>query len=357
MNKELLIKARLEKGLTSDGLPAHVYALYNHQGMSISIMDIGATWVSCIIPVADKIGSPSRDVLLGMLSIDDYSHHSAFLGATIGRFANRIKHGKFVLNNQQYQLSLNDGKHCLHGGGDGFDKRRWALAAQSENNVVLRLESKDGDQGFPGNIIIEVAYTLTEENQVCIEYFALCDQDCPINLTNHAYFNLDGADSDQSVLDHKLWIKSPSYVVTDETLIPTGELKSVNNTSFDFNQHQTIGSRFLTDDEQRQAKGYDHTFTFYEEDCDGLTSVAELISSDDKVKMLVLTNKPAVQLYTGNYLAGTPSRTGKYKDYQGVALETQFYPDAPNQNWPGENKAYVAKKSFYQYQTTYQFEF
>lgn len=347
------IQQSIQSGLAADGQPAKVFTLTNANQMSISIMDIGATWLSCILPIEHA----PREVLLGMLKLEEYLSHGAYLGAVVGRFANRIKQGQFSLNGQHYQLTINDGKNTLHGGIDGFDKRRWQLVEQSGNHVTLRLESSDGDQGFPGNLTVDVVYTLTDANQVCIEYSALCDQDCPINLTNHAYFNLDGAESNQTILEHQLWLKSPYYAVTDDTLIPTGELKSVANTSFDFNQLHPIGSRLLTEADQTIAKGYDHAFTFDAEDCDAMTPVAKLISGDQKVCMTVFTDKPAIQFYSGNYLAGTPARSGTYQDYQGLALETQFLPDAPNQNWPPENKPYIAQKSFYQYQTSYQFDF
>lgn len=347
------LEQSIQSGLAFDGQPAQVFTLINSNNMSVSIMDIGATWVSCILPLDNQ----PREVLLGMTKIEDYASHTAFLGAIVGRFANRINCGQFAINQQHYQLTVNDGENTLHGGIDGFDKRRWTVKEHSNNHVVFCLQSGDGDQGFPGNLSVEVVYTLTECNQVCIEYSALCDQDCPINLTNHAYFNLDGAESNQTILDHTLWLKSSYYAATDKNLIPTGELKSVSNTSFDFNQAQSIGARLLEDTDQKFAKGYDHAFTFDLQDCDGITPVAELTSGDKKVTMSVLTDKPAIQFYSGNFLAGTPSRNSSYQDYQGVALETQFLPDAPNQNWPEGNKAFIAKKSFYQYQTSYQFSF
>lgn len=348
------IKQSLKNNTAPDGKAAKVVILKNRNGMSITIMDIGATWVSCQLPVENNV----REVLLGMIKIEDYTSHSAYLGATVGRFANRIKKGMFTLNDHDYQLSINDGDNTLHGGKSGFNTRRWTIAEQSKNQIVFRLISVNGDQGFPGNISVEVAYTLTQCNQVCIEYSALCDQDCPINLTNHAYFNLDGAESGRSILDHKLQLKSDFYATTDSALIPTGVLNPVKHTSFDFNCINSIGSRLLDDDDQKIAKGYDHAFTFSPELCDAATPVATLVSGDKKVTMKVLTDKPAIQLYSGNYLEGTPSRTGSYDNYQGVALETQFLPDAPNQpTWPEENKAFIVKKSFYQYQTSYQFEY
>lgn len=348
------IEQSLKHDIAPDGKPAKVVTLKNNNGMSITIMDLGATWVSCQL----QVDGSTREVLLGMMKLDEYINHSAYLGATIGRFANRINKGKFMLNNKVYQTSINNDGNTLHGGKEGFNTRRWTIAERSDNHTVFRLTSPDGDQGFPGNISIEVAYTLTECNQVCIEYSALCDQDCPINLTNHAYFNLDGSESGHLILNHKLQLQSEFYATTDKSLIPTGILNPVKNTSFDFTRLKTIGSQLLQGKDQQLANGYDHAFTFSPELCDGATPVATLISGDNKVTMTVLTEKPAIQLYTGNYLAQTPSRVNIYKNYQGVALETQFLPDAPNQSaWPKENKPFIAKKSFYQYQTSYQFYF
>lgn len=203
-----------------------------------------------------------------------------------------------------------------------------------------------------------MAYTLTENNQLCIEYSAICDQDCPINLTNHAYFNLDGAESGKTILDHDLQLLANEYLPTDDQLIPTGELKAVQGSSFDFGSSQVIRARLLEDEDQKLAKGYDHAFTLPEELTDGVSTIARLTSSDKLVEMSVFTDKPAIQFYSGNFLAGTPSRNGEYRDYQGLALETQFLPDCPNHpEWPEANKRFITQKSFYQHQTSYQFNF
>ncbi|MCG9633957.1 galactose-1-epimerase [Vibrio parahaemolyticus] len=346
------IKAAIERDLFTDGESAKVHILRNHHGMTATFMDIGATWLSCQLPTP----SGQREVLLGMTSLRDYQSHSAFLGATIGRFANRIAKGQFSLNGQTYSITRNDNDNSLHGGIEGFDKRRWLVKAKSDSHITYCLMSPDGDQGFPGNLTAEVAYTLTENNQLCIEYSAICDQDCPINLTNHAYFNLDGAESGKTILDHELQLRSNEYLPTDEELIPTGKLKAVQESSFDFNTAQRIGARLLEDEDQKLAKGYDHAFTLPEELTDGASTIARLISSDKQVVMSVFTDKPAIQFYSGNFLAGTPSRTGEYQDYQGLALETQFLPDCPNHpEWPEANKRFITQKSFYQHQTSYQF--
>ncbi|MFV0576640.1 MAG: galactose-1-epimerase [Vibrio sp.] len=348
------LKAALEDGLFSDGKPAMVHTLTNKHGMTASFMDVGATWVSCQVPARQGL----REVLLGMRRLEDYQNHTAFLGATVGRFANRIAKGKFTLNGNDYSITINNNDNSLHGGIDGFDKRRWQVKEKSDSHITYKLASPDGDQGFPGNLTVEVAYTLTDNNQICIEYYAVCDQDCPINLTNHAYFNLDGAESGKTILNHALQLSANEYLPTDEQLIPTGELRKVEGTGFDFNSFKVIGSELLQDADQTLAKGYDHAFTLPPELTDATSPIARLVSSDKAVSMFVYTDKPAIQFYSGNFLAGTPSRTGEYQDYQGIALETQFLPDCPNHpEWPVENKPFIEKKSFYQYQTSYQFEF
>ncbi|WP_105901260.1 galactose-1-epimerase [Vibrio gangliei] len=348
------LKHSLESNCFSDGLPANINILKNHHGMTATFMDVGATWISCQLPTAQGM----REVLLGMTSLKEYQTHSAFLGATIGRFANRIAKGQFSLNGQDYHITINDNDNSLHGGINGFDKRRWQVKECSESHITYNLHSPDGDQGFPGNLVVEVAYTLTENNQLCIEYSAMCDQDCPINLTNHAYFNLDGAESGQTILNHELQLFADEYLPTDEQLIPTGELRPVDNTHFDFRNSKTVGRDLLKDADQKLAKGFDHAFTLQPELTDASSPIAHLTSGDKQVMMSVFTDKPAIQFYSGNFLAGTPSRQGTYQDYQGIALETQFLPDCPNHpEWPQSNKPFIKQKTFYQYQTIYQFEY
>lgn len=350
------LKESLESDLFTDGQPAHVHTLSNHHGMTATFMDIGATWVSCQLPTSQG----QREVLLGMKTLKQYQSHSAFLGATIGRFANRIAKGQFHLNGQHHQITINDNDNSLHGGVEGFDKRRWQVKESSATHITYNLHSADGDQGFPGNLVVEVAYTLTENNELCIEYSAMCDQDCPINLTNHAYFNLDGAESGNTIFNHHLQLMADEYLPTDSQLIPSGELKSVKESRFDFRAGKPIGQDFAPeqDADQQLAKGYDHAFTLQQELTDAISPIARLTSSDQQVSMYVLTDKPAIQFYSGNFLGGTPSRHGEYQDYQGVALETQFLPDCPNHpEWPQSNKPFIKQKTFYQYQTSYQFEY
>ena len=175
-----------------DGKPAKVIHLTNNNGMSVSVMDVGATWLSCRLPIGNEPHTGFREVLLRSLNMTEHKQQQAYLGAVVGRFANRIKDGQFSLGERVYTVVNNEGRNSLHGGGDGFDKRRWKVRNQTEQAVTFTLFSVDGDQGYPGNSDVSVTYTLTEQNRVQILYQATCDQDCPVNLTNHAYFNLDG---------------------------------------------------------------------------------------------------------------------------------------------------------------------
>lgn len=329
------------------------YTLKNRQGVTASFMPYGATWVSLTLPL-----DGGREVLLGMNNLEDYKQHTAFLGATVGRYANRIAGGKFSLGAKVYQIALAAGEqHALHGGAQGFDKKVWQVLAHDNKQIRFGLTSEDGDQGFPGKLTLEVTFTLTDNNEVCIDYCATSDKDTLVNLTNHAYFNLDGAESGKDCLAHELFLKTTHYAPTDNDLIPTGELKSITGTNFDFTTPQTVGARLLQDEDQKIAAGYDHAYTFDPQDCDAQTPVARLVSSDKKVTMELLTEKPGVQFYSGNFLAGTPSRTGQYQKHQGLALETQFLPDSPNQDWPQEHDARLLANQSYQYRTVYRFAF
>ncbi len=337
-----------------DGAPAKLVHLSNAKGMTASFMDIGATWLSARVPVAGK----PREVLLRANDIQSHLEQTAYLGAIVGRVGNRIAKGQFELNGQQYLLPINNGENSLHGGEVGFDKQRWHIKAQGSQSVTFSLLSVDGDQGYPGNMQVEVEYRLTDDNQVVIRYFATTDKDCPINLTNHAYFNLGGEGSGWSAKDHGLQMCAQYYLPTNTQLIPTGELKATQGTSFDFSQMKKIGADFLTDDDQDIASGYDHAVVFEPERCDGKQVVAQLMSPNDDLLMQVFTTKPAMQFYSGNFLAGTNGASKPYPNYYGVALETQFLPDAPNHpEWVdlnlGESILKVGKT--YQHQTSYKF--
>ena len=335
-----------------DGQPANLITLQNTQGMTAVVMDIGATWLSCTLPIP---GQAPREVLLGVSNMADFISQSTYLGATVGRYANRINKGQFSINKQTYQVDTNQAGNCLHGGSDGFDQRRWQISSQTAHSVTFTLLSEDGDQGFPGTLTASVNYTLTEQNQMQISYHAVTDKATPVNLTNHAYFNLDDAEPASDCRKHSLKIDADQYLPTNETGIPLDGLTPVTDTSFDFRQAKLIKQDFLQDQQQQLCKGYDHAFQL---NTDGQLGqlAAQLTSTDKAVTLNLYTTKPAMQLYTGNWLAGTPNRNaGVYSDYAGIALETQFLPDSPNHpEWSSNAAILAAEKEYYQ-KTIYEF--
>ncbi len=313
-----------------DGNPPRLIVLGSDSGIRLTVMDWGATWLSCLVPSGDV----RREVLLGCDCIEDYFDQKAFLGATVGRYANRIGKARFESGGQWVKLTPNEGENQLHGGPDGFFKRRWDIAEVSESHAVLRLDSPDGDQGFPGNLSVSVCFRVQGASAISIEYEAAVDTPCPVNLTNHAYFNLDGAATD--IRGHRLQINARSFVPVASDLIPLGALAPVAGTGFDFTRAKPIGQDFLADAQQELSRGYDHAFLL-DPECQVLTrAAATLVSGDNRLAMDIYTTKPALQFYSGNYLEGVPARGGGvYSAHQGLALETQFLPDSPNHpEWP-----------------------
>lgn len=313
-----------------DGLPFQLLTLRNSAGMVVTLMDWGATLLSAKVPLAD--GSV-RETLLGCATPQQYTEQAAFLGASIGRYANRIKESRFDLDGTEYRLTPSQAQHQLHGGPEGFDKRRWRVIHLDENSVRLTLNSPDGDQGFPGNLSASVLYRVTEDNRLSIEYRATVDKACPVNLTNHAYFNLDGVHSD--VRNHKLQLLADAWLPVDELGIPESDPQRVALTGFDFRTPKRIADDFLSDENQRKVKGYDHAFLLQAKG-DTSQPAAHLWSADEKLQMTVYTSAPALQFYSGNYLEGTPSREADaWGSWQGLALESEFLPDSPNHpEWP-----------------------
>ncbi len=328
------LQRSMTEGLAYDGEPARLVELKNKQGMSLVFMDIGATWLSCQIPLKNEdplAKDEKREVLLGLDKIKDFYEHQSYMGVVVGRYANRIKNGRFSINGHTHQVVTQKNGHCLHGGIKGVDKYRWDILRCDKNKVTFSLISPDGDQGFSGTLEMFVTYTLTDENELNIEYQAKTDKPTPVNLTNHAYFNLMGAESGHHCLDHEMYINALYYQPTDSQGIPNAALTPVANTSFDFTQAKPLKRDFLQEQQQENAKGYDHSFWFGDSQNRLKKPVAILTSPDKKIQLQVFTDKPAMQLYTGNWLLGTPSRLGgEYADYAGVALETQLLPDSPN---------------------------
>nr|WP_318382315.1 galactose-1-epimerase [uncultured Enterobacter sp.] len=316
--------------LAPDGLAYRLITLRNGAGMVVTLMDWGATLLSARVPLPD--GSV-RETLLGCRTPQTYPQQNAYLGASIGRYANRIRQSRFTLDGQTYSLLPSQGENQLHGGPEGFDKRRWRIARQNDSEVLFNLDSPDGDQGFPGNVSASALFRLTDDNRISIEYRATTDKPCPVNLTNHAYFNLDGAQSD--VRQHTLQLFADAYLPVDEAGTPLAGLKEVSQTSFDFRTAKTLAQDFLSDDDQKKVNGYDHAFLLQTQG-DLSQPAAHLWASDKKLKMTVYTTAPALQFYSGNFLEGTPSRELQpYAAWQGLALESEFLPDSPNHpEWP-----------------------
>lgn len=321
--------------------------LTNQQGMTIKVSNWGATWLSCLIPVASK----HREILLGCQSLNQYQHQDAYLGATIGRYANRIANATIDVNGQHYLLTANQGVNLLHGGQCGFDKKIWNIEYQSAQKVIFNLISADGDQGFPGELKVIVTYYLTNENEVIIDFQATTNKTTPVNLTNHAYFNLDG-DLSNSVLAHTLKVNANFYLPVNSAGIPYHNLADVGQYDMDLRQAKQLSDRLLESPERQVTGGYDHAYLLDK----SKAIAAQLISSDKKVLMNIKTTKPALQVYTGNFLQNTPNRHNDvYSNFAGIALEAQFLPDSPHHpQWP-QPSCYLQPNEVYHHHITYQF--
>ena len=317
-------------GTLPDGRPVTRYTLRNLKGIEVSIINYGGIIVSLKTP--DKLGQ-FADVVLGYDSLSSYLKSNPYFGALIGRYGNRIAKGKFKLDGTTYTLPVNNGENHLHGGPQGFDKVYWNIEVLPDSaSLKLTYTSVDGEQGYPGNVTSEVVYSLTDSDELAIAYKATSDKKTIINLTQHTYFNLTG-NPQQDILGHQLKIESGEYMPVDKTLIPTGELRPVTGTPFDFTTLTGIGERISDDDAQLQAGGgYDHCWVLRNYDGKTLRKVAELYEPNSGRMLEVVTTEPGIQFYSGNFLDGT--LTGKagivYQQRTGLCLETQHYPDSPN---------------------------
>jgi aldose 1-epimerase len=324
-------KSKMQKqsfGKTEDGQQTDLYILTNKNGMETAITNYGGTVVTLKVP--DRNGKLD-DVVLGYDKLDDYAAGKAYFGAIIGRYANRIAHAKFTLNGTTYTLPKNDGDNHLHG---GFNKRVWtAKYASSSGGQALELTylSKDGEEGFPGNLSVKVVYTLTEQNELKIDYTATTDKETVLNLTNHCYFNLAGQ-GNGDILQHQLMILADRFTPVDANLIPTGELRGVNGTPFDFKTATAIGARIDQDDQQlKLGRGYDHNWVLNNEAGGTLSLAAQAYEPHSGRLLAVLTTEPGLQFYTGNFLDGIQGKGGKvYNRRYAFCLETQHFPDSPN---------------------------
>jgi aldose 1-epimerase len=330
MNKETF-------GNLPDGAYVDLYALKNSKGMQANIMTYGGIVQSLQVP--DKSGALT-DVVLGFDKLDQYLKESPYFGAIIGRYGNRIAKGRFTLNGVEYKLPINDGENTLHGGLKGFDKVLWRASDVSTQNsapaLQLRYVSKDGEEGFPGTLDTLVTYTLTNNNELKIDYKATTDKDTVLNLTNHSYFNLAGAGSGD-ILEHEVMIDADRYTPVDAGLIPTGELAPVAGTPFDFRKPTAIGARINDPDQQLKfGKGYDHNFVLNHPG-DSPTLAAKVRDPKSGRVLEVLTTEPGLQFYTGNFLDGKiHGKGGKvYGHRSAFCMETQHFPDSPNHpNFP-----------------------
>ena len=327
-------------GHLPDGRQVDVYQFTNSNGVELRVINYGGIIVSLKTP---NVAGEFDDIVLGFDSLeaylsDEYRQANPYFGAIIGRYGNRIAGGQFSLEGESYSLATNDGSNHLHGGDQGFDKVLWQ-AEPFENDagtgLVLRYTSEDGEEGYPGKLETEVTYTLTDNDELMVDYRAVTDKATPVNLTQHSYFNLKGEGSD-SILDHQLMINASAFTPVNESLIPTGEIRSVEGTPFDFTQATAIGERIEQDNEQLDfGGGYDHNFVLNRDEAaqDELVWAAKVWEPQSGRMLEVSTTEPGIQFYSGNFLDG--SLTGKqgqaYEHRSGFALETQHYPDSPNQ--------------------------
>ena len=320
-------------GEAQDGTPVKLYTLVNANGMTVRISSYGAIIQSLTAPDRDGV---YEDVVLGYDDVAGYIKETPYFGATIGRYGNRIAKGKFTLDGQEYTLAKNNnGLNHLHGGVKGFDKVMWdAVPEVGKKTVSLKMHysSKDGDEGFPGNLEVDVVFTLNNKDELMIEYTATTDKATPVNLTNHSYFNLT-ADPSQTILGHELWMNADRFVSIDSESIPLGPLDPVAGTPFDFTTAEKIGRGITEDNQQlKNGIGYDHCWVFSESD-GSLKLQVSLYEAESGRLLEILTEEPSVQFYSGNFLDG--SLTGKggvvYNHRVGLCLEPEHYPDSPNQ--------------------------
>ncbi len=311
---------------------ADLYVLANHNGVEAAITNYGGILVSLKVP--DRTGAPG-DIVLGYDTLDGYIKQSPYFGAIVGRYGNRIAKGRFALNGKEYSLALNDGENSLHGGLKGFDKVMWSARDVSTSQapaLELTYVSKDGEEGYPGTLTSKVTYTLTDANELRIDYAATTDKDTVLNLTNHSYFNLAGEGSGD-VLAHEVMLAAGKFTPVNATLIPTGELKDVKGTPFDFTTPTAIGARVNEKDEQLiRGRGYDHNWVL--DSGGGSLALAARVYEPKSGRVLeVLTDQPGIQFYIGNFLDGSiKGKGGKvYGHRYGFCLETQHFPDSPNQ--------------------------
>ena len=321
-------------------------------GLGITVLPYGASWAACRVPMGD---GTTREVLLGCPDEAAYRTHTTYLGATIGRFANRLRDARLLVDGKNYVLDANDGNHCLHGGAAGFGRRMWTIEELAANRARFSVASPDGDGGFPGQMTAETIYSVAGDDlSVTIEYLAAVDRPCPVSLTNHAYFNLDGDGMDAR--RHTLKLNSERFLPIDADGLPLGPIENVRGSPFDFTTPAALDCAPESHPQLRLNRGYNHAFLLDTRCCDLALPAAELVSSDGRLALRMFTSLPALHVYGGNYLAGTPSRDGgTYADYAGIALEAEFPPNSPHHpEWP-EADCILSPGSVYRQRTRFQF--
>ncbi|MGY3944418.1 galactose-1-epimerase [Aeromonas tecta] len=317
------------------------FELENELGLRLRGLDFGATLTSLSLP----LGEGRREVLLGCTDAD-YPTQQVWLGAVAGRFANRIGGAELVRDGQRWLLDANQSPHCLHGGRGGFHRQSWQIKELEADRVRLQLRSKDGDQGFPGNLKVELEYRL-EQWDLVVDFHASTDAPTPVSLTSHSYFNLDGGSKD--VRQHAITIRAERFLPTDASGLPLAP--SAVEGPFDLRTERLIGQDWLSHPQQRQAKGYDHAYLLGGEQSEW---AARVVSADKQLAMEVHTNQPSLQFYSGNWLASTPGRDGlPHQDHQGFCLEAQQLPDSPNR--PELGDPWLLPGQRYHHQTRYRF--
>lgn len=344
---------KAEYAVTPEGEHISEYILTNKNGMQMSVINYGAIITSLTAP--DKDGK-YENVVLGYTTPDEYFNGNPyFFGAAIGRYGNRIAKGQFSLDGNDYQLTVNDGPNSLHG-GKGFDKRVWEaepVNGAAEPTIKFHYTSKDGEEGYPGNLTTTITYTLSDDNALEISYEATTDKKTVVNLTQHSYFNLSAKFN--TILDHELMLDADGMTPVDATLIPTGEITKVEGTPFDFRSPKEIGKDIEVADEQlKRGLGYDHNWVLNHQQ-EGFRKVGSLYHKGSGRFMEIYTDEPGIQFYSGNFLDGThKSKTGgMYEQRSGLCLETQHYPDSPNQ--PSFPSTVLNPGERYQTKTTYKF--
>lgn len=322
-------------GKTREGQQVDLYVLTNKNGVEVAITNYGGAVVSLKVP--DRHGT-LEDIVLGYDSVDGYVSDKSYFGAIVGRYANRIAHAQFSLDGTTYPLAKNNGENSLHGGIKGFNKAVWAakeVPSKDGQSLELTYLSKDGEEGFPGKLQVRVVYTLTDANELKIEYSATADKKTVVNLTNHAYFNLLGVGlGSGDIIGHVLMIEADKFTPVDSGLIPTGELRDVMGTPFDFRNSTAIGARIDSNDEQiKLGGGYDHNFVLRRKMGDPISLAARVVERASGRILEVWTTEPGVQFYTGNFLDGSARGKGgvAYAKRVAFCLETQHFPDSPNQ--------------------------